>query len=291
MTIATRPRAQALTAAIESLTAVDAPAAAIAKQVRGLLGPGAVKDAISGTRLGHALHPLLTDVPIGAWTSATILDVAGGADSRVAAERLICVGIAAAVPTAITGMVDYADSEPGHDEVRRVGALHAVANVTALSLYCASLAARRRGSHATGVLLGLAGAGALGAGGWLGGTLVFHQGVGVNETAHDEGPSDWTPVLDASMLVDDRPAIATVADVEVVIVRRNGTLYALADRCTHRGGPLHEGDLVGGCIECPWHGSRFRLDDGSVERGPAASPQPVYEARVHEGRIEVRAGE
>ncbi len=289
MTIATRPRAQSLTAAVEQLTALDAPAAAVAKQVRGLLPPGAAKDALSGTWLGHALHPVLTDIPVGAWTSATILDLAGGADSAVAAERLIGVGIAAAVPTAITGMVDYADSEPGHDEVRRAGAVHAIANVAALFLYSASLAARRRGSRGTGVLLGLAGAGALGAGGWLGGMLAYHQGVGVNETAHDEGPQDWTPVLDASMLPDDRPVTATVADVEVLIVRRAGTLHALADRCSHRGGPLHEGDLVDGCVECPWHGSRFRLDDGSVQRGPATSPQPLYETREHEGRVEIRA--
>jgi nitrite reductase/ring-hydroxylating ferredoxin subunit/uncharacterized membrane protein len=284
-----RPRAQALGERITSLAALDGPAAAVAKQVRGLLGPGALKDAISGTWFGHPLHPPLTDVPIGTWTSATLLDVLGGRQSRPAAERLIGVGIAAAVPTALSGLVEYADSEPGHDEVRRAGAVHAVANVTALSLYGASLAARKRGAHGTGVLLGLAGATTLVAGGWLGGLLAYHLGTGVDETAFDEGPQDWTPVLDASMLVDERPAAATAGDVRLLLVRRNGAIHALADRCSHRGGPLHEGQLVGDCIECPWHGSRFRLDDGSVERGPTAYPQPVYEAREHEGRIEVRA--
>jgi nitrite reductase/ring-hydroxylating ferredoxin subunit/uncharacterized membrane protein len=285
----TRPRAHALTQAIGSLSALDAPAAAVAKRVRGLLGPGPVKDAISGVWLGHPLHPLLTDVPIGTWTSATLLDLIGGPDSRQAAERLIGTGIAAAVPTALTGTVEYADSEPGHDEVRRAGALHALANVTALSLYSASLLARRRGSHGTGVLLGLGGMSALMAGGWLGGFLAYARGTGVDETAFDQGPPDWTPVLDASMLVDDRPAAATAGDVELLLVRRDGAIHALADRCSHRGGPLHEGELVGDCIECPWHGSRFRLDDGSVEQGPSAYPQPVYEAREREGRIEVRA--
>jgi nitrite reductase/ring-hydroxylating ferredoxin subunit/uncharacterized membrane protein len=284
----TRPRAHTLTGAIESLSALDAPAAAVAKQVRGLLSPGPVKDAISGTWLGHPLHPPLTDVPIGTWTSATMLDLIGGRDGRKGAERLIAAGIVAALPTAISGMVEYADSEPGHDEVRRAGALHAVANVTALSLYSASLVARRRGSHCKGVALGLAGAGALMAGGWLGGLLAFHRGVGVDETAFEDGPADWTPALDASMLVDERPATATVGDVAIVLVRHDGAIHALADRCNHRGGPLHEGDIRDGCIECPWHGSRFRLDDGSVERGPAAYPQPVYEAREQHGRIEVR---
>jgi nitrite reductase/ring-hydroxylating ferredoxin subunit len=175
--------------------------------------------------------------------------------------------------------------------VRRIGLVHAIANGTAAALYGASLVARRRGAHTAGVLLGLAGAGAVGAGGWLGGDLAYARGVGVDETAFDEGPEDWTPALDASMLLDGRPAAALVGDVEIVLVRRNGTIHALADRCSHRGGALHEGELEGDCIECPLHGTRFHLADGSVARGPSAYPQPVYEAREREGRIEVRAAE
>jgi nitrite reductase/ring-hydroxylating ferredoxin subunit/uncharacterized membrane protein len=284
----TRPRAHALSETIGSLSALDGPAAAIAKQIRSILKPGPVKDALSGTWLGHALHPLLTDVPVGTWTSATLLDLLGGKASRPASQRLIGVGLLAAGPTAWTGWSDWADSEPADDHVRRVGIVHAIANGTAAALYGASLVARRRGAQTTGVLLGLAGAGAVGAGGWLGGDLAFARGVGVDETAFERGPEDWTPALDASMLADDRPATATVGDVEIVLVRRNGSIHALADRCSHRGGALHDGELLGDCIECPLHGTRFRLDDGSVERGPSAYPQPVYEAREHEGRIEVR---
>lgn len=287
--LARRPRARSIVDAIGSLSALDAPATAIGTQIRNIVKPGPVKDALSGTWLGHALHPLLTDVPIGAWTSATLLDLFGGRESRPAAQRLIGFGLLAAGPTAWAGWSDWADSEQGDDEVRRVGIVHAAANGTAATLYGASLLARRRGAHGTGVLLGLAGAGAMGAAGWLGGDLTLARGVGVDQTAFQEGPQDWTPALDASMLGDDRPTAATVGDVTVLIVRRNGTLHALADRCSHRGAPLHEGELVGDCIECPWHASRFRLDDGSVERGPAAYPQPVYEAREHDGRIEVRA--
>jgi len=118
---------------------------------------------------------------------------------------------------------------------------------------------------------------------------VFARGVGVNQTAFDAEPGDWTAVLDASMLGDDRPTAALAGELALVIVKRNGTIYAMADRCAHRGGPLHEGELEGDCISCPWHGSLFRLEDGSVERGPSAYPQPVYEARVADGRVEVRA--
>lgn len=289
--MAERPRAHALSERIVAATAaLDGPASVIAKKIRGILpSGGGVKDVVSGVFLGHALHPLMTDLPIGAWTSATILDLVGGESSRPAAQKLVGIGLAAAAPTAWTGWTDWADTEPGNDPVRRLGIVHAAANGTAALLYGLSLAARRRGSHTTGVLFGLAGAGAMGAGGWLGGDLVFARGVGVKQTLFADEPQDWTPVLDASMLGDDRPVQALVGDLPVVVVRRNGTIYALADRCAHRGGPLHEGELVGNCIVCPWHGTHFRLDDGSVVRGPSAYPQPVYEARVNDGRVEVRA--
>jgi len=289
--MAERPRAHALSERIVAATAaLDGPASVIAKKIRGILpSGGGVKDVASGVFLGHALHPLMTDLPIGAWTSATMLDLVGGKASRPAAQKLVGIGLAAAAPTAWTGWTDWADTEPGNDPVRRLGIVHAAANSTAALLYGLSLAARRRGSHTTGVLFGLAGAGAMGAGGWLGGDLVFARGVGVKQTLFADEPQDWTPVLDASMLGDDRPVQALVGDLPVVVVRRNGTIYALADRCAHRGGPLHEGELVGNCIVCPWHGTHFRLDDGSVVRGPSAYPQPVFEARVNDGRVEVRA--
>jgi len=289
--MAERPLAHALSERIVAASAsLDEPGKFIAKKIRDLLPPGGgVKDVLSGTFIGHALHPLLTDVPIGAWTSATILDLVGGESSRPAAQKLVGIGLAAAAPTALTGWLDWADTEPGNDPVRRLGLVHAAANGTAALLYGLSLAARRRGSHTTGVLFGLAGAGAMGAGGWLGGDLAFARGVGVNQTVFDSEPEDWTAVLDASMVVENRPTAALAGELPLVIVQRNGTVHALADRCAHRGGPLHEGELEGDCISCPYHGTLFRLDDGSVERGPSAYPQPVYEARVHDGRVEVRS--
>lgn len=288
--VMTRSLPHALSERIGAIEALDGPATAIGGLIRGLLpSGGGVKDVLSGTWIGHALHPMLTDIPIGTWTSATLLDLVGGRGSRPAAQRLVVVGLAAAAPTAWSGWTDWADSEPTDDQVRRIGIVHAIANGTAAALYGASYAARRRGAHTTGVLLGLAGAGAMGAGGWLGGDLAFARGVGVNETLFDDEPADWTPALDASMLVDNRPTQAIVGDLEVVIVKRNGTIHALADRCAHRGGMLHEGEIDGDCITCPLHGTRFHLDDGSLERGPSAYPQPVYEARINNGRVEIRA--
>lgn len=284
-----RPRAHELSEMIGAIDALDRPAGAIDGLICRLVPPGPVKNALSGSWLGHALHPMLTDVPVGTWTSATLLDLVGGEGSRPAARRLIGLGLLAAAPTAWTGWSDWSDGQAGNDHQRRIGIVHAIANGTAAALYGASLVARRRGAHTTGVMLGLAGAGAVGAGGWLGGDLVFARGIGVDHTAFDDGPPDWTPTLDASMLLDDRPASATVGAVEILLVRRNGTIHALADRCSHRGGPLHEGELLGDCIECPWHGARYRLQDGSLQRGPSTHPQPVFEVREREGRIEVRA--
>jgi nitrite reductase/ring-hydroxylating ferredoxin subunit/uncharacterized membrane protein len=285
---ATRPRLHHLAERVGSAAALDGPAEAVAEKVRGAIPRGPVKDALSGTPLGHALHPFLTDLPIGTWTSAAVLDLVGGPDARPAAERLIATGILAAVPTAASGLNDWADTTPASDEVRRVGAVHAVANVTALALYAASFAARRRGRHARGVALGLAGIGALTVGGHLGGHLSYAQGVGVDRTAFESGADEWTEVLDAAALGEGEVRAAEADGRPVVLARVRGEVHALGDTCAHRGGSLSEGELVGDCVECPLHGSRFRLTDGAVERGPSAYPQPVYDVRVQDGRIAVR---
>ena len=286
---ARRPRLHHVVERIGGVSGLDGPAEAVAKWVRGAIPRGPVKDVLSGTPLGHAIHPLLTDLPIGTWTSAVVLDLVGGRAARPASRRLIAAGIVAAVPAATTGLNDWADTTPASDGVRRIGAVHAVANVTGLGLFAASLAARMRDRHGKGVALGLAGMGALTVGGHLGGHLSFARAVGVDQTAFESGPAEWTEVLDDAALPADEPRGAMVDGHPIVLVRRNGQAFALADRCAHRGGRLHEGELVGDCLECPLHGSRFRLSDGSVERGPSAYPQPVYDVRVQGGRIAVRA--
>src|SRR3954466_14136310 len=162
----------------ESAAPLDGVGKKVGKTVRGALRPGPVKDAVSGTWLGHALHPVLTDVVIGSFTSATLLDVLGGDDDGTAAQRLIGVGIAAYGPTALTGVNDWADAEPTDAAVRRVGLVHASGNATPPGLYASSLVARRKGNHGKGKLLGAAGAAVMGLAGFLGGHLSFTQGVG-----------------------------------------------------------------------------------------------------------------
>jgi uncharacterized membrane protein len=164
-----------LTARLEELSAIDRPARAAGAAARDALGSGALKAALRGDWMGHALHPLLTDTVIGTWTSALLLDLTGGEG----ADRLVAAGIVCAVPTALSGTADWSDAEERDPGARRVGALHAVANVAALGLQIRSLSARRRGARGRGITLSLAANGLLGASGYLGGHLSYAQGVGV----------------------------------------------------------------------------------------------------------------
>jgi nitrite reductase/ring-hydroxylating ferredoxin subunit/uncharacterized membrane protein len=273
---------------IEGLEALDGPASQVGRSVRGKLEPGPLKDAVSGTWLGHALHPLLTDVVIGTWLSALLLDLAGGRAARGGADRLLAVGLAAYPPTAFTGANDWADTEVADEGVRRLGFVHAGLNATAFTLQGASMASRLRGRRGRGVALSLAANTILAAGGWLGAHMSYAQGVGVDQTAFDTGPDDWTPALPAAELVAGEPVAVVVGETPVLLVRTGGGVRAVHDRCSHRGCSLAGGTVDGDLVECPCHGSRFRLTDGALERGPATAPQPAFEVREDGGRIEVR---
>jgi len=274
---------------IAGLEPLDQPAKAIGKSVRSAIPAGPVKDALSGTWLGHALHPLLTDLPIGTWTSAVLLDWLGGKQARGAADRLVGLGLVATVPAVATGLTEWADSEVASDEVRRVGLVHAAANGSATVLFGASLLARRSGARGAGRLLALTGAGVLAASGYLGGHLSLAKGLGVDETAFEEPPESWTTVLRDADLPEGELRYAEAGGVGVLVARVGGEVHAISNRCSHRGGPLDEGELHDGCVTCPWHGSVFRLADGGIERGPAAYPQPSWRVRVRDGAIEVAA--
>jgi nitrite reductase/ring-hydroxylating ferredoxin subunit len=273
---------------LAGLEALDAPAKKIGKAVRSVVKPGPVKDALSGSWLGHALHPLLTDVTIGSFTSALALDWLGGRDSRPAAQRLIGLGLLSAVPTVSSGASDWADTEVANDSVRRIGLVHAAANATVASLFAASWLARRRGDHGRGKALALAAGGVLGGAGYLGGHLTLAEGVGVDQTTFEDTRTDWTAVLDDTALEDGQMRCVEADGTLVMLARSGGILSALSNRCSHRGGPLHEGKLENGTVTCPWHDSVFDLRDGSLVHGPAAYPQPAWETRVRHGRIEVR---
>ena len=273
--------------AIEGAAPLDGAGKALGKAVRNAVGPGPAKDALSGTWLGHALHPLLTDVVIGTFTSASLLDVLAPGSPR-APERLLEVGLLASLPTAATGVSDWADTEIADPRVRRAGLVHAAANVSALAFAAASIAARRRGSTAAGRVLGAAATGALTAGGFIGGHLSFARGVGPNQTAFDAGPDDWTVAAGAADVPEGEPTAAIAGDTPVLLLRHGDDLHAIHDRCSHRGCLLSEGELDGHVVTCACHGSQFDVRDGAVLRGPATTGQPAFEAREDGGRIMVR---
>ena len=265
----------------------------VIKVVRGIvskaLGPQAVRDALHGVWLGHPLHPMLTDVPIGMWSAAAVLDLLPGTGPAPAA--LIATGAIAAVPTAASGLADWSELHKPH---QRVGVVHALANVTGLACYLASLAARAHGRTARGKAWAFLGFGAVMAGGYLGGHLSYRQSAGANHTSDivDLFPSGWQSIGRLDELPDGELTKRTVEGVDILLMRRGQHVDALANKCTHLSGPLSDGEFKveggQGCVVCPWHGSTFRLSDGGVVHGPATSPQPHFEVRVTGGTVEVK---
>ncbi len=266
---------------------VDRVGKPVASKVAEIIGHGTVKDVLSGTWTGHPLHPVMTDLPIGFWTSSFMLDLVGGKRSAAASQRLVGMGVLSAVPTAAAGLSDWSDTI---GEERRIGTVHAVANVAALWLYTWSWFARRAGRRKAGVTLGLLGATAATAGGYLGGHLVYRQGVGADRNAWKHGGDDWLEVADDVALVGGKPLVARVGDDDVLLAMTPaGVIAAISNVCGHAGGPLDEGQFdAEGCVTCPWHGSVFRLADGHVVHGPATGHQPRYEVRSEGGRLAVR---
>jgi nitrite reductase/ring-hydroxylating ferredoxin subunit/uncharacterized membrane protein len=278
----------------ESIRALDEPAEALGKALDPYLNRRPLKDVLSGTWIGHPLHPILTDVVIGSWVSAGFLDFFPTKQSSKAADKLVLLGCLSALPTALAGASDWLDV--GGKE-RRVGLIHASGNVAALLLYASSYVARKRGRRLKGLMLSTLGGGVSVGSAFLGGHLSFGLGVGVNQTAFEGGyfegqPVEWKAVLEESALEGLRPgkgAAASVDGIDVFVYREGTRMYALSDRCSHRGCALHTGGVRDGAVTCPCHGSTFDLEDGSVVRGPATSPQRVYDVRLLEGRVEVRA--
>lgn len=273
---------------VEGAAVLDAPAKAAGRTVRGLLSAEPLKDVVSGTWLGHAVHPMLTDLVIGSFVSATMLDFIAGDRAGKAQRRLIGLGIAAYVPTALTGANDWADSEVSDDSVRRTGIVHAGTNALALWLYVISLHARRRGAGRVGTAFGALGAGALAVGGYLGGHMSLTKGVGPDQTVFDPGPTDWTPAVDASQLPEGRPMRTVVDDTPVLLLRRGEEIFAIHDRCSHRGCSLTEGELEDDDVVCACHGSRFDVRTGALKNGPATSPQPAFQVRLVDELVEIR---
>jgi nitrite reductase/ring-hydroxylating ferredoxin subunit len=257
------------------------PAVTAGQRIARYLQPGALRDTLHGVWLGHPVHPLLVQAPIGAWLSAAVLDA--GLGSKTAVRRLVAAGLAASAPAVLAGAADWSEQ---HEQQMRVGVVHALANTTAIGLYGASLLTR---SARAARMLRFGGLAAVGIGGVLGGHISFRLAGGANHAEpvpHLIEPG-WHDVMAAADLPDGQPVRGMLGEVPVVIVRQARQVYALGDRCSHMSGPLSDGELADGCLTCPWHGSVFRIRDGSVARGPATAPQPAFETRIRAGIIQL----
>jgi nitrite reductase/ring-hydroxylating ferredoxin subunit/uncharacterized membrane protein len=246
-------------------------------------------DILHGTWLGHPLHPLLTDIVVGAWTLGALFDVISVGDNasqwEQIADKLTAIGTAAAIPTVISGATDFSTipkSSAG------IGLAHALATNASLVMYLLSLRARKNRQRSQGLLWSALGFGLVTAGAYLGGHLVFNKRVGVNRNGPVSGPQEWTPVLAEAELPEYEPHRIEVEEKPVLLYRRGNRIYAVGAVCPHAGGPLEEGYFTGNHVQCPWHDSVFCLEDGHVVHGPSTYAVPNYEARIQNGQIEVR---
>ena len=265
------------------------PQIAAALDDNGSIGPS-FGNLLHGTWLGHPLHAVLTDVPIGSWTAAAVFDLlektTGSRAMGRRADAAITIGLVGATGAAVTGLADW--SKVGGGRPRRIGLAHGLLNIAASACYVTSLCLRRLHSRQAGRQFALAGFLISNLSAYLGGHLVYNDKIGVDHTAGFSSPKDFFPVLAEAELSDNELRRVDADGAPVLLVRRGMRIYAIAETCSHRGGPLSEGKLQDTIVRCPWHGSCFSLEDGRVVNGPSAHPQPVLEVRVRDGQIEVR---
>jgi nitrite reductase/ring-hydroxylating ferredoxin subunit len=249
-----------------------------------------VKDFLHGVWLGHPLHAAITDVPVGSWTVAAVLDALESSNNdeyAPGADAAVAIGLVGAVASAAAGLTDWSETQGG---VQRVGALHGLLNVGAAALYTASYVARKTGHRACGRALGFVGYGVVLASAFLGGALSYTQKIGVNHSpdVDTDLPEDFVVVCRVDDLPEGQLSQRDLKGTPVVLLKRGASIKALANQCSHLGGPLAEGQLEGDSVVCPWHGSRFCLNDGEVLNGPATTPQPTFDVKLEDGNVLIR---
>lgn len=246
----------------------------------------AAADILHGTWLGHPLHPALTDVVVGAWTIGSLLNLLprGNGDGKTA-RKLIGLGILGAIPTALAGVADYSTITK---RAVSTGAAHGLLNTAALASYALAYSASRGGARRSSRVYSTIGLGLLAFSAWLGGKLVYAHKVGVNKAQRADAPLEWTDAAAFADLGEGRPRRVDLEGTPVLLCRRGSRVLAVGAVCSHEGGPLDEGEIREGRVQCPWHDSVFDLESGRVVHGPATHPVQRFEARVEGDRVLVR---
>jgi nitrite reductase/ring-hydroxylating ferredoxin subunit/uncharacterized membrane protein len=267
---------------------------------------------------GHPIHPILVGFPIAYLLGTVCLDVVARATKRPrlfrTASHLSTLGIGSALAAAVPGLLDYFSVVPPKSSAMKRATKHMLANVSALGLFTLARAGRQNeDAPPAGWSVGaeLVGAGLLTAGGWLGGTLVYRNQIAVDHryanagqwqvepvAARPELPSgeQWLDVADAGELELGQMKLLRVADAargerRIVLARTEHGYAAFDDRCTHKGGPLSDGALVGETVQCPWHGAQFDAMTGRVKAGPATEKIGTYAVEEREGRVRITLDE
>jgi nitrite reductase/ring-hydroxylating ferredoxin subunit/uncharacterized membrane protein len=243
-----------------------------------------VKDLLNGRWLGHPLHAAVTDIPIGLLFGTVILDLVG---QPAAADVVLIGAIAFMVLSAISGLADYSDTS-GTALTRAT--LHATIMVVTLLILIVSAVMRAGGpvDRTVPIALSIIGFVLITIGAFVGGDVAYVFGNMVSRHAFRGPGTKWVAldtgsIGDLATLPEATPTKMRAGINDLVVVRTGDTVRALHNVCAHAGGPLNEGTLVDGCIQCPWHGSRFRLSDGTAVRGPTVYDQPSYEIRATDG--------
>jgi len=255
------------------------------------VGPAAtpLKNFLHGTWLGHPLHPVLTDITVGAYTTTAVLDLAeaGGAkEIALAIDLALATGLTSGLAAAVAGATDW---HVLRGKPKRIGFLHMLLNVTSTLLYIASFIVRKSGNRQLGRALGFTAYGVIFGGAYLGGHLVFVKNIGVDHSAEWEQTDEYKKVMPVDDLAIGELHKVMLNETPVVVLRHGNIVVAMSDSCAHEGCSLSErGEIEGDSIRCTCHGSRYRLEDGKVLEGPSAHWQPVYAVRIRGGQIEVR---
>ena len=284
------PRPAAVAERIERAHSLDPVVRSLSDSVVRALPAGPRTDALHGVPFGQPAHPALVRLPLGCWISAVLLDLFGGTER--ASAVLIAAGVAGTAPAAATGLADWSAL---HQDQQRVGLVHAICQAGAATLFLGSLAARAGGRTGYGRALSASGLALASVGTYFGGHLALRLGAG---TSHAEQVSHlsglgWHDLCSLAELPDRRAVRRQLGYLSLLVFRQGGEVSVLSDRCSHLGGPLHQGRILvergAACVACPWHGSTFVIADGTVVHGPATARQPSFETRVTaDGRVELR---
>ncbi|MCA1597095.1 MAG: Rieske 2Fe-2S domain-containing protein, partial [Chloroflexi bacterium] len=256
----------------------------------------------------HPLHPMLVSFPLGLFFTSLACDIIGTASGsqklKDAGYRMMLGGLVGGLAAAVPGIVDYLTVVPPESEAAETGRNHGLANLGVMGIFGVNALLRARGGNqALSVAMSAAGCGVMTYAGWLGGKLVYEDQIGVVHLNADgaenvklstvEGiEGDFVTVCSRGDLKKGQIALVVLNGERIALAQVEDDRYAaFSDRCTHMGGPLSDGALIGGSIMCPWHGSQFNTCSGAVECGPADQAIRTLETRVQGDSVQIKAPE